>query len=112
MLDISTLRVNDKVRLLRPVSGNDIGTIGTVVRVLRARERDGKEVPAVIVAWHPPSGGAEGARPAEWDAFTQHEQAMHAILEKADPTSPLRVARAKKVRLREEHPADSAPRPV
>jgi hypothetical protein len=102
MLDISTLKVNDRVRLRRPVSGHDIGSIGTVVRVLRAHESNGKEVPAVIVAWHtsPHDSPAEGME--DWDGFTQHEQAMHTILEKVEMTSPVRLPRPEsKGRLRE-----------
>jgi hypothetical protein len=92
MLDISTLRVNDRVRLLRPVSGHDAGTEGTVVRVLQAHENAGREVPAVIVAWHaPPGQSPKKGDGDDWDGFTQHEQAMHAILEKVEAPQPVRT---------------------
>jgi len=91
MLDISTLRVNDRVRLLRPVSGHDPGTEGTVVRVLQAHEHGGEEVPAVIVAWHSPGGPSPRGDSEDWDGFTQHEQAVHAILERVVQPQPVRA---------------------
>lgn len=86
MLDLGTLRVNDRVRLRCPVSGCNPGTVGTVIRTLTAHEPDGKQVPAVIVAWDIPRRRSRRAAQRTREVFTQHEQAVHWILERAEQT--------------------------
>jgi hypothetical protein len=87
VLDLGKLRVNDRVRLRRAVSGHDAGAVGTVVKTLTAHEPDGKTVPAVIVAWDTPRGRSRRVTRVTREVFTQHEQAVHWILDRAERIS-------------------------
>jgi len=88
MLDLTTLKVNDRVRLRLPMAGLDAGALGTVVKTLTAHEPDGRAVPAVIVSWdEAKTGRSSPSLKRRREGFTQHEQAVHGILERVEESS-------------------------
>lgn len=94
MLDLGQLRVKERVRLRHPISGHNAGAIGTVVKTLTTREPDGSEVPAIVVVWDSPAQRLSRAEKPMREIFTQHEQAMHGILERAEEPVGHRQSRA------------------
>lgn len=98
-LDLKSLRVGDRVRLRREISGYPAGTVGTVVESLSVKKTGNAMVPAVLIEWPTPAERFGPAAKPTRDEFTQTEQDRLELLELAgdrEKRKPMKIYRGRR----------------